>query len=90
MRDGVVDAGGQGAGCRSELLDLFHPEVVLFEEQGHLDHVIQGAAGVTADEVRNHGLLLAKCPAAVAKTGQEAFKRLRSRFAHDASDLGTG
>ena len=56
----MVDTGGQAAWRRCEFLDLFDAQVVFFKKEGDIDHIIESAAGVRADEIGNNGLFFAQ------------------------------
>ncbi len=62
---------------------------MLFEEEGNIDHVIESAAGMGADEIGDDGLLFPQPLTLLTEALQELFKNLRSRFAHDFCDLRT-
>ena len=83
----VIDASSQAAGRRGEVLHLFNLELMAFEIQRDLKHILQGAARVTADQVRNDRLPQPEFMAALAKPVEEFGKYLRSRFPHDLGHL---
>ena len=59
VKAGVEHAGGDGAGGRVEVLHLFGVHMVLLEEEGQLDRVLDGAARVGRHQVRDKVLLFA-------------------------------
>lgn len=84
---GVINARRQTARRWGEVLDLFNFELMAFEIQGDLEHILQGAARVTADQVRDNRLPQSEFMAALAKPVKKFGKDLHSRFAHDFGHL---
>ncbi len=60
---GMIDTGGQAARGGSELLNLLDAQVVLLEKEGDIDHVVERAAGMRADEVGHNSLLFPQAQA---------------------------
>ncbi len=79
---GMVHGRGGGHRRWQECLHLIRPEIIPFQPQGQIEHVLVGGAGMSGNKVRDQILFLAGFSGIEVEQFLEPVKAANSRFHH--------